>query len=121
MATTQTTRENLPNPIPQFCFFLFAVLAVTQPAHSQRPAMAPAQPAQFQLENLKAAAPNSINDNDPNMCPASGSSDPDETSIGGLSSRAVYTFSSQPHIRWVLRLSRKRQHPEIPCERINNG
>lgn len=67
----------------------------------KRPPIAQPKPQQFklQLDNLKILAPGSVRDTDPAMCPASGSPDPNEKSIGGLSSRSVYEFSSQPHLQ----------------------
>ncbi len=84
---------------PHFGILALAILATAHPGYSQRPAVAPLHPAQVQLENLNTVAPNSVSDNDPDMCPTSGSPDPHETSIGGLSSRSVYEFPSEPHIQ----------------------
>ena len=95
----RNNRHHLQDLVVQFSFCVLTVFAGTESAYSQRPPLAPPHRAQVELENLKAAAPNSVSDTDPDMCLASGSSDPGEQSIGGLSSRAVYEFSSQPHLQ----------------------
>jgi len=84
-----------------FWMLALAVLAAAHAAYPQRPAPAQPHTAQVQLENLNAVAPSSVSDSDPDMCPTSGSPDPHETSIGGLSSRSVYEFPSQPHIQYL--------------------
>ncbi len=87
---------------PHFCILVLAVLATAPPAYPQRPPLAqppPPPPAQVQLENLNTLAPSSVSDTDPSMCPTPGSPDPNETSIGGLSTHSVYKFSSQPNLK----------------------
>jgi hypothetical protein len=64
-----------------------------------RPQLAQLHQTVLQLDNLSVIAPGSVSDADPDMCPASGIPDPNETSIGGLSSRAVYEFPSPPHLQ----------------------
>src|SRR5438105_2777267 len=59
-----------------------------------RPPLVPLRARPVELGNLKALAPKSIVDSDAPMCPGPGKPDPKEQSIGGLSSRAVYQFSS---------------------------
>jgi len=89
---------------PHFCIIFLAVLAtVCQSQEGSTPIVRPrlAQPLQqkLQLENLAAMAPGSVSDADPDLCPTASNPDPRETSIGGLSSRAVYEFPSQPHLQ----------------------
>jgi hypothetical protein len=89
------------------CLLVLIVLAAMcqgcQESHPQivRPPLAPPRPAtlQLQLDNVKVMAPSSVSDTDPDMCPASGSPDPNEKPIGALSSRSAYEFSSQPHLQ----------------------
>lgn len=89
---------------PHFCILVLTAIANTcqgQEAKSPvfRPQLAQPSQANLQLENLKLMAPGSVNDTDSDLCPAASNPDPHETSIGGLSSRAVYEFPSQPHIQ----------------------
>jgi hypothetical protein len=80
-----------------FGIFVLILLGTANRAYPQRPPMVQPQQMQVQLGNLKTVAPSSVSDADPDMCPSS-SGDPNEKSIGGLSSRSVYEFSSQPHL-----------------------
>jgi len=50
-------------------------------------------------QNLKSLAPNSVSDADPPVCLKQGTSDPKEGPLGGRTSLAPYTFSTQPHIQ----------------------
>jgi hypothetical protein len=64
-----------------------------------RPPLAELRTSKLELNNLKQVAPAAVIDTDPDMCPQPSSPDPHETSIGGLSSRAAYQFSSEPHLQ----------------------
>ena len=50
-------------------------------------------------ESLKAIAPGAASTTDPAVCLAQGISDPKEQPLGGRTSMAPYTFSTQPHIQ----------------------
>jgi hypothetical protein len=50
-------------------------------------------------QNFKAVAPGSSGNPDPLVCLAQGTSDPNERPLGGRTSIAPYTFSTQPHIQ----------------------
>jgi hypothetical protein len=78
---------------------IFASACQSKGPSAGRPTLVPLRVANVQLENLKALAPKSVIDTDPDMCPGVSAPDPNENSIGGLSSRSVYQFSSPPHLR----------------------
>jgi|GEM_PF-5666340 len=83
-----------------FTFVVTACLGLKE-THAQvarAPLAAPNQ-GELRLENLPIIAPGSIKNTDPDMCPTASSPDPSETSIGGLSSRSVYEFPSEPHLQ----------------------
>lgn len=87
---------------PHCCILALAVLASAceggRPA-VVRPQLAPPYRGLVRLDNLRLLAPGSVRDTDPDLCPPSGSPDPHETPIGGLSSRSVYEFSSPPNLQ----------------------
>ncbi len=91
--------DSFPRIRPHVCILALATLVTTcqgAEAPSVRPLLARTERTEVQLDKLKSF---SVSPTDPLMCPTSGSPDPHETSIGGLSSRSVYQFSAPPHLQ----------------------
>ena len=85
------------------CVVVLAVLVIAgqgcKSSNFVRPQIQHPSLTKLELDSLKKVAPGAISDSDPDMCLAAGASDPQETPIGALSSRAVYRFGSQPHLQ----------------------
>lgn len=71
----------------------------SQSGATSKPPVKDISAASLHVDNLKARAPFALANADPPLCTPAGSTDPNEHSIGGFSTRSVYQFASQPHIR----------------------
>src|SRR4051794_35891171 len=88
---------------------LVALLAAACLGCSSTPVVRPKigtlpQPKQQNLafnmnQNIRSLAPSSVVNTDPSVCLVQGASDPNEKPLGGRTSIAPYTYSTQPHIQ----------------------